>query len=181
VKTGHAFCALYEEHFEFVHRMARRFGVQEHCLEDATQDLFVVVHRRLETFEGRSSMKSWLYGITRRIAKDYRRRTQRKEQGKVSFENVKEVLPCGGQQPHAQLERSQAAWLLEYMLSSIEASRREVFVLAEIEEMSAPEIAKTLSLNVNTVYSRLRSARIAFEKAVARHQARATALEERVA
>lgn len=166
------FREIYDQYFDFVYRGARRLGVPPRSAEDATQDVFLVVHRRLGDFEGRSSIKTWLYGITRRVAKDYRRRANRKEKGLVSAEG-----PMGGQlvseqdSPDERAARQQAAETLEKILAGLDESRREVFVLAEMEQMTAPEIAEALSLNLNTTYSRLRTARAEFEKAVARHLA----------
>jgi len=159
------FREIYDEHFHFVYRSARRLGVHERSLDDATQDVFVVVHRRLSDFEGRSGIKTWLYGITRRVAKDYRRRVSRKEQGMVPTDGL--VSAESG--PEEDVAKRQAAQTLETILSALDPMKREVFVLAEIEEMTVPEIAECLSVNLNTTYSRLRNARVEFEKAVARH------------
>ena len=161
------FREIYDKHFDFVYRSARRLGVHERALDDASQDVFLVVHRRLSDFEGRSSIKTWLYGITRRVAKDYRRRAGRKEQGLVPIEG----LAIADSSPHDDAARRQAAQTLETILSALDESKSEVFVLAEIEQMTVPEISEALSLNLNTTYSRLRVARSEFEKAVARHLA----------
>ena len=71
------FDAVYEEHFPFVWRSLRRLGVDGHSMDDATQDVFLVVHRRLGDFEGRSTVRTWLFGIARRIARDRRRAAAR--------------------------------------------------------------------------------------------------------
>ncbi len=163
------FREIYDVHFDFVYRAARRLGVAERSLDDAAQDVFIVVHRRLADFEGRSAIKTWLYGITRRVAKDYRRRVGRKEQGVVEDKG----LVSTGKSPQEDAARRQAAQTLEAILSSLDPAKREVFVLAEMEQMTAPEISAALSVNLNTVYSRLRMARVEFEKAVARHLAKA--------
>ena len=68
---------IYERHFDFVWRSLRRLGVQAVDLEDAAQDVFVVVHRRLVDFEHRSTLKSWLFGIALRVAKVYRHKATR--------------------------------------------------------------------------------------------------------
>jgi RNA polymerase sigma-70 factor, ECF subfamily len=69
--------AVYDEHFAFVWRTLRALGVTEHQVEDALQDVFVVVHRRLAGFEGRSTLRSWLFAICRHTAQAYRRRAHR--------------------------------------------------------------------------------------------------------
>jgi RNA polymerase sigma-70 factor (ECF subfamily) len=169
VERPAGFAQVYDEHFAFVWRTVRRLGVPERSVDDAVQDVFVVVHRRLGSFEGRSSVKTWLYGIARRVAHDHRRRVGRKERG--------EALPDGLMDPSSpapdrELERAQAARVLYAILEALDDDKREVFVLAELEQMTVPEIAEATGVNLNTVYSRLRAARQAFEQAVARHRAR---------
>ncbi len=66
------FGAVYEEYFDFVWRTLRRYGVPEAAMDDAIQDAFLVVHSRLPTFEGRSSLRTWIFGIARRVARDHR-------------------------------------------------------------------------------------------------------------
>lgn len=158
---------IYDQYFDFVWRCARRMGVGEKALDDAVQDVFVVVHRRLGDFEARSSIKTWLYGITRRVAKDHRRRVERKEQSLVPLDGLME----SGEDPREQAARAEAARALQAILDTLDESKREVFVLAEMEQMTAPEISEVLSVNLNTVYSRLRTARAEFERAVERHLA----------
>ena len=163
------FTALYEGHFDFVWRSVRRLGVVDALLDDAVQDVFVVVHRRLHDFEGRSTVKSWIFGIARRVAKDYRRRASRKDRGKVPADGLADLRELG---PAELAQRAEARQLLYNMLDGLDEQKREVFVLAELEEMTVPEIAEAIGANVNTVYSRLRAARRAFEQQVTRHLAR---------
>lgn len=163
------FTALYEQYFGFVWRCARRLGVVDALVDDAVQDVFVVVHRRLDDFEGRSAVKSWIFGITRRVARDYRRRASRKDRGKVPAEGL---VAVGEPSPAELTEHAEARAVLHEMLEALDEQKREVFVLAELEEMTVPEIAEAIGANVNTVYSRLRAARRAFEQQVTRYLAR---------
>lgn len=159
---------VYETQFDFVWRSARRLGVASLHVDDVVQEVFLVVHRRLAEFEARSSLRTWLFGITRRVVRDHRRSARRKP-----------AEPLGSLEPadrtgaaDAQLAQRQEARALHALLDELDDDKREVFVLAELEQMSGPEIAEALELNLNTVYARLRAARAAFEQAVARHQAR---------
>ena len=170
------FDALYEEQFGFVWRSMRRLGVPERHLDDATQDAFVVVHRRLGDFEGRSSVRSWVFGIARRVAHDYRRHCRRKEPAEVMpAEQIAGAQPS----PREAAERRESVQLLHELLDTLDDKKREVFVLAELEQMTAPEIADALEVNLNTIYSRLRGARREFNRAVARRQARDSWGEQR--
>ena len=156
------FSTLYDEQLGFVWRNLRRLGVIDASLDDAVQDVFVVAHRRLGSFEGRSSPRTWLFGIARRVAKDYRRRTARK--GLKPLPVPEGVEPVAAPDLSARVEGLQQ---LDRALSLMDAARREVFVLAAIEQLTPAEIAEALDENLNTVYSRLRAAREQFELAVA--------------
>ncbi len=163
------FDALYDAHFDFVWRSLRRLGVPEPQLDDAVQDAFLVVHRRLADFEGRSSVRTWLFGIALRVAHDHRRALSRH-----GLPEPLEGEPADRSSllPDEQTARAQALAFLDRFLATLDDDKRAVFILAELEEMTAPEIAEALSANVNTVYSRLRAARRAFEEVVKRHRAR---------
>lgn len=160
---------VYEQCFDFVWRSARRMGVPEPSVDDVVQEVFVVAHRRLADFEGRSTVKTWLFGILLRVVSDYRR-TQRRKGGLAPLPEVLEG--DGSDCPAAAAERRERVRLLHALLSELDDDKRAVFVLAELEQMTAPEIADSLGVNLNTVYSRLRAARQKFEAALKRHQAR---------
>ncbi len=160
------FQAIYAEHLDLVWRSLRGLGVREASVEDAAQDVFLVVHRRFESFEARSSFRTWLFGIVLRVARNHRRTDQRKG-GLAPLDGVPEVAD-EGPGPHEEAVTAEALRDLSLALDDLDEAKREVFVLAELEQMCAPEIAETLGLNVNTVYSRLRAARSAFEAAVER-------------
>lgn len=169
------FSEIYESHFDFVWRAARRLGLPEAAAEDCVQDVFVVLHRRLAEYDGATPLRRWVLGITVRVAADHRRRWRRKESACVPHETDSQsdlALASSLPAPSAQLEQAEAMRVLEGLLGELEEAKREVLVLAELEEMTAPEIGELLGLNVNTVYARLRAARKDFEAAYARHRAR---------
>lgn len=171
------FDVVYDELFEFVWRSARRLGVHEASVDDVTQDVFLVVHRRLDEFEGRSSVKTWLFGITLRVVADWRR-TKRRKGGLLELP-AEDRLPSSATGPDAALEREESARLLQSLLEQLADDKREVFVMVELEELSAPEVAAVLAIPLNTVYSRLRVAREEFERALSRHRAKAASAAER--
>lgn len=154
------FDAVYTAHVAFVWRVLRTFGVAEPQLEDAVQDVFVVVHRRLSEWEGRAAITTWLFAIARRVASSHRRRkgTDRTE--------TMVVDPEGPADTFAAMSRAQAAATVMSILDRMDEDKRVVFALVELEQLSIPEVARMLDLNLNTAYSRLRLARAAFEAAV---------------
>lgn len=160
---------VYREQFAFVWRSAKRLGVRDAFLDDVVQEVFVIVHRRLSDFEGRSSVRTWLFGITLRVARDHRRSVARKSpEGSVDPDSLRATAPG----PIESLEKAEAVQLLHAILDEMDDDRREIFVMAELEQMAMPDIASTLGVNVNTAYARLRSARQIFEASLERHRAR---------
>lgn len=168
--TRPSFEAMYDEHVDRVFRALRRFGVADSALEDAVQDVFVTAYRRLDAFEGRSSLGTWLYGIALHVARSYRRHGRRHPETPTEDAAVLDG-PSEGNLERA-LEDAEAVRILHALLDELDDDKRETFVLSELEQLSAPEIAASLGVNVNTVYARVRAARAAFEQAVARHRAR---------
>jgi RNA polymerase sigma-70 factor (ECF subfamily) len=162
-----SFHEVYRQHFDFVWRLARARRIPLSAVEDVVQEVFLVVHRQLPSFEGRSSLKTWLYTITRRVARDY----ARKRGNKVVGEEMKNAVATEEPGPESQAARNEAAQVLATILDGMDDVKREVFVLSEMEGMSGAEIAEALDVNPNTVYSRLRAAKAEFSAAVARHRA----------
>ena len=158
------FQGLYAEHLDLVWRSLRSLGVPAASVEDASQDVFLVVHRRLPEFAGHSTVRTWIFGIVLHVARNHRRRERRK--GGLAPLDVE--LAGGGPGPDQEAETAEALEQVAEVLGELDEAKREVFVLGELEQMTAPEIAEALGINVNTVYSRLRAARLAFTAALAR-------------
>lgn len=158
------FAAIYEEHFDFAWRNLRRLGVREAQLSDAAQDAFLVVHRRLPDFtppqgarEPRAALRSWLYSIVVRVARQYRRGLRRKPA--EGMDDVGELVDGSGREPERAAQHSEALRQLLGLLAQLDEDKREAFVLAELEGLSAPEMSEILGVNVNTIYARIRAAR----------------------
>lgn len=157
---------LYTDHFRFVWRSLRRLGVAEPALDDASQEVFVAVHRHLHEYVPRSSPKAWLFAIARRVASDHRRKVRRKG-GLAPLSDNAEASSSEG--PHESAARNQAARVVHEFLEQLAPEQREVFILSELEQMTAPEIAEALAVNPNTVYTRVRTTRQALHAFVLRH------------
>lgn len=165
-----SFEAVFRQHHDFVWRTLRHYGVPDAALDDATQDVFVVVHRRLVDFDGRGSLRSWLIGISRRVASRSRSRSATRQQREAPLGPVEPRSANDG--PHTGAIRVEAVDFVSGFLDSLAPKLRVAFQLCEIEGMSAPEVADSLGISVNTVYSRLRLARERFERALERRQLR---------
>jgi len=151
------FDAVYAEHFDFVWRNLRRLGVPESCLRDATQEVFLVVYRRLEEFVPRGTVRSWLYSILRRVA------LAQKRQYRLQFPNgTPETAPWVDEaisNPESDAIRGQSLRLLLELLSGLDDDKRDALVSVDLEGMSVPEACVALEVNINTLYSRLHAAR----------------------
>lgn len=158
------FRELYDAHFAFVWRSLRRLGVRDANLKDAVQDVFLVVHRRLDDFESRAKVTTWLFRICLHVAKDQRRRAHVRREVPGDAETFDAVDP--GADATATLERREDLALFDAALDALELDQRAVFTLFELEAMTGDEIAEALAIPLGTVYSRLRLAREAFRRAV---------------
>lgn len=168
---------VYEATFAFVFRNARRLGVPESHIDDVVQDVFVVVHRRLPDYDGRASIRAWVYGILSRVVRDYRRTVRRKAAPLLSNASDSPSLlaiPSTAPPPSTVAENNEDLRLLLRLLETLDDEKREVLVLSELEQLTVPEIAETIGANQNTVYSRLKAAKKAFAEIYEREQARAS-------
>jgi len=155
------FASVYRAHAAFVRRSLRHLDVPASAADDVLHDVFMVVHRRLDDFDGRTTMRAWLYGIARRVAMHHRRgharRTRRERAGPV---------PVPSPSPEDVVAQREAAQWVETFLGQLDPDQRAAFVLCEIEGLAAPEVAAATGAKLNTVYSRLRLARRRFQRAV---------------
>lgn len=172
--TPVTFEQVYNDCVGFVWRTAKRLGVEDSAVDDVCQEVFVIVHRRLSEFEGRSSLKTWIYGILANVVRTHRRGLQRKSPAHRSLGpvlNPDDIAGSSGEDPHELTGASQAAEVAKNLLSKMDEDKRIVFVLAELEEMPTSEIAECLDVNINTIYARLRAARKQFTQLAERYRA----------
>jgi RNA polymerase sigma-70 factor (ECF subfamily) len=162
---------LYDTHVEQLWRSARRLGVQDDAIDDVLQQVFLVVHRRFGEVTMTTSDRAWLLGVLLRVVRDHKRSLRRKSPHRFIAVTDPETLPDErGRQPEESLARAEAAALVRRWLEALDDDKREVFILAELEQLSAREIAEATGTNPSTVYSRLRAARIELEAAAARYR-----------
>ena len=159
------FVEHYLAHHDFVWRSLQALGVPTAGVEDAVQEVFVVLHRRLPHFDHAAPVRAWLYGIARRVAMQVRRKQSRTVE-------LKPQADPRALDPETDLDRAQRMAMVQDFLDGLDEGRREVFVMTEIEGMTAPEVSTALGVKLNTVYSRLRTARQKFQSAVKQAQRR---------
>jgi RNA polymerase sigma-70 factor, ECF subfamily len=163
------FAEVYRNYFSFVWSCTSRLGVGENELDDVVQEIFVVIHARLHTVQQPEAIRSWIYGIARRTASTYRRAKRARLANASVLDSESDVQYPQPPSPLELAEQSDQVRLLWSLLDKLDPPKREVFVMAELDELSVPEIALAIEVPVNTVYSRLRIARQELEEALARH------------
>lgn len=163
--TAPTFSEVYELHFKYVWRCVRSLGVVPASVDDAVQEVFLVVQRKLELFDGGCALRTWLYSIVVRIVRRYRAEAARHAQRHVNEAERATTEQCADLR--REVEANERLELAARALKQLDDLKREVFVLACVEGMSAPEISLVTQTPLNTVYSRLRAAKQQFEQAVA--------------
>lgn len=139
--------AFHDANHDLIWRLLVRFGAPPGEIEDLTQEVFVVVHRKLPSFRGQARLSTWLFSICRRVAAGARRRDRfrRLALQLLGLEPPRQTTPALG--AHRDLER---------LLSRVSEIKRVTFLLHEVDGMSPAEIAALVGCPEATVWSRLR-------------------------
>jgi RNA polymerase sigma-70 factor, ECF subfamily len=146
---------IFDEQAPYLWRTLRHLGISEADTPDLCQEVFVIVHRKLASFEGRSTVRTWLYGICIRVASEHRRRPHVRNETPHS-EPTRESCEQLAAAPDANLEQRRA---VQRLLGALDEDKRQVVVLYEIEGCSMKEVAEILQCPVQTAYSRLHAGR----------------------
>lgn len=159
------------EHHTFVWRILRRMGAPS--VDDAVQEVFVVMHRRRHQLDLSGGPRPLLYGIARRVAT--RQRDKRRRQPPPLA-----LVPKISADPEEGAARAEAARVIREALDAMDEDKRMTFVVADVEGMSVPEVARCQGVNLNTAYARLRAARQRIRRTVQRHRAREEGADARI-
>jgi RNA polymerase sigma-70 factor (ECF subfamily) len=169
-----SFAEIYQEQVAFIWRAARGLGVRAESLDDVVQETFVVVHRRLPEWAGRSPLRPWVWAILLNVVRHHRRTKVRKSPHEMANSADPDELRADSRDPCEEASHSEETRLLGQLLDELDDKAREILVLSELEELSVPEIAAILDIKLATAYSRLRLARAKLDQALARHRAQDT-------
>jgi RNA polymerase sigma-70 factor (ECF subfamily) len=157
------FDTIYREHLPFVWRSLGGLGVGEAQVEDLAHEVFIVVYRRLGDLDASCQVRTWIYGIVRRIAANARRASMRAERKSIKFKNDPGLCETSSSDLDRGVARGEAANVIDSFLLTLDDVGRELFWLSEIEECSGREISDMTSMNINTVHARLRKIRASFD------------------
>jgi RNA polymerase sigma-70 factor (ECF subfamily) len=160
------FDTLYRAELPYVVRTLRRLAVREADLDDAAHEMLVDVYEKLHLYDEARPLRPWLFGFAYRVARDFRRRTDRRRT--ESLDDHAQIQDAG-ERPEDVIERQQKQRLAVQCLASVPEEQAAVLILHALDDVSIPEIARALSIPLNTAYSRLRLARRAFDAAACQH------------
>ncbi len=172
-----SFDEIYDDHVERVARTLRRLGVTPAALDDAIQDVFIVVHRRLAEFREGGALRAWLHGIVVNVARDYLRGWRRWRARFVAssddLDEAPDVGPAGFPRatPEQLAMRRQARLRLAAILDRLPERQRTVFVLVDLEQLTLQEAGAILRVSLSTAHSRLMAARARVNEEVERLRA----------
>lgn len=155
--TAPAFAAVLAEHYGFVHAITRRLAGPDFDADDLAQEVFVVVHNRLSSLRDPEKLRSWLFGISRRVVTHKRRRRRARQTLYQLF--GRDITPSSPSTPEETLSQHETERQLYRALDALSAKRREVLVLFALEQLEGKEIAELLGIPVATVWTRLHAAR----------------------
>lgn len=148
---------VYRQNGRFVWATLHRLGVAESDLPDVMQEILVVIHRRLQSFDGKSRVQPWLFGICAKVVANYRRRSFRRHEHATP-----DLEPVESQDPESLNSMRDDRLALAAVLDRIEPLKRAVFLMFEIEGLTCQQIADELGVPLGTVHSRLHGARLEF-------------------
>lgn len=156
---------IHDAHLNFVWLTLQRLGVDVRDAQDATQDVFLVVHQKLHIYDANQPVQGWLFGICRKIAAGYRKRAHRRRE--LMGTDIPDAID-DSMDAEEELLRRERDRRLKTLLDKLDDEKRVVLVMFEIEHIPCEEIALSLAIPLGTVYSRLHMARKALRTAFER-------------
>jgi RNA polymerase sigma-70 factor, ECF subfamily len=170
------FAELVDAHLGAIYRTARRLGTRESDLEDLVQEVVMVLARRLDDIEA-GKERAFALGTVARVASEFRRRERRRREDLVAELDGEEyaLAPGSAASGERRVEHAEALELLRAGLDAMTEAQRVTFVLFELEELRASEIAAELGVEEAAVVSRLHRARSVMRRTCERHDRGAVA------
>jgi RNA polymerase sigma-70 factor (ECF subfamily) len=151
---------LHRRYFDYTWSTLRHLGVPVHSMDDAAQDVWLTVHRQLDRFEGRSTARTWLFGIVLNTVRNLRRSLRRHPPPAPLSEDLLPFGTC----PDTAHDCNEALALVQRFLDDLDAPSRHLFTLYFLEGVTAAEAAERLSIEVSFLYERARRLRRTFKR-----------------
>lgn len=170
-----AFQSLFESYADRLYNLALRLLRDPREAEDVVQDTFIKAITRLDQFEGRSNLGTWLYRVAYNASMD---RLRREDELPLLGDDLGEDDDLLVAMPNSLVEwdtperlilDGEARLLLDGAIHQLPETLRAVFILRDIEELSTDETAEVLSISPGAVKVRLHRARLALRESLAAH------------
>jgi RNA polymerase sigma-70 factor (ECF subfamily) len=151
-----------------VYSLARRMLRNDADAEDVTQEVLLQIVRKLATFRGESKLSTWLHRVTVNAVLEHRRQRARRPERRLdaSLDRMPAQPHASGEMPDRKALRMELRRHLELAISGLPTIYRDVFVIANIENLGNAEIGKLLGLSLPAVKSRLHRARVLVRDAI---------------
>lgn len=154
-----AFKQVYDQYAKFVYNVALRMVRHTEDAQEITQDVFLLVHRKLKDFRFESSFKTWIYRITVNTTMNALKRGKKFKQNEVSFDEDLERPSTMSDHVQDLMDKEYYGSVTNVLLDQLNPDQRICVVLRNMQGLSYEQIAETLDININTVRSRLKRAR----------------------
>jgi RNA polymerase sigma-70 factor, ECF subfamily len=151
--------SLYRTHVQQVGRWVARLGGPSLDLKDTVHEVFAVAFARLSTFQGASSVATWLFGITDMVVRHRRRKDRWWRWLSGSLDKLAGRIPAPGLDPLKSAEQNQTIARVYHVLDQLSEGDRRILILFELEEMSADEVGEVLGIKPANARVRLHRAR----------------------
>jgi RNA polymerase sigma factor (sigma-70 family) len=160
------FDLLYEQHSRLVYNLCLSYLQHAQEAEEATQDVFVKIHQRLHSFEGKSSVKTWVYRITVNHCLDLLRQRKRRAwiSGWFGLKSDRDLEMPHFDHPGVQLEDREALEQLFSKINTLPENQRTALILRYLDDLPPPEIAEVMGLSLKAVESLLQRAKQLLKK-----------------
>jgi RNA polymerase sigma-70 factor, ECF subfamily len=167
--SGHVmrFYGIYRDHVDYVWRLVFLLGLPRTDVDDAVQEVFMVIHRRLDEFAPPGPPRQWIRSVAVHVCRNHQRWRRRLRRWFVDCGTDSDlVFQHADRTSDATFSRSEDLAILDRALRQLTSKQREVFIMSEIEQLTAAEIGEILTISPNTASSRLRAARHAINQFV---------------
>lgn len=163
---------LYNQYHILVYNVALNYLQNIEDAEEITQDVFVKVHQSLDKFDGKSSIKTWIYRITINQCLDYLKHKKSKKRffifGNKSQNEQEYANLSHFEHPGILLENKEQAAILYSVINELPENQKTAFILSKIDGLPNPEVSEIMQLSLSSVESLLFRAKTALREKLAK-------------
>jgi RNA polymerase sigma-70 factor (ECF subfamily) len=153
-----AFETIYRNYFDFVANVAYRIVAKKDAAEEVCQEVFMTIYRKISTFRGESSLRTWVYRVTINCALQYTQKKSKEQKGRLELvEHIHKDTHT--KDIRNKIDEQENEEIVQLLLNKLPHDQKICIILRSLEGLSYQEIADTLKIPINTVRSRIKRAR----------------------